>query len=190
MSPDLEAEIDRLLTDGLDQYGAGEEILALESWRKVLELDPGNEHAKDFIATATRPGGADVQADNSVQLVMTESRRLMAKGDLESAYELLRGGIGDEGFCLELETLVELVRVRLLDFYQEQLGDLGAIPQPPPDPSTLTGYNLPKDAGFLLSLLDGSTSIRDLVTISGMDAFDALRTLVGLVRAGLVEVRR
>ena len=50
----------------------------------------------------------------------------------------------------------------------------------------ITKFNLPSDAGFLLSLVDGSTSVADLVSLSGMDAFEALRTFRGLLETGIV----
>jgi predicted transcriptional regulator len=54
------------------------------------------------------------------------------------------------------------------------------------DLAEVTRYNLHTDAGFLLSLLDGATTVEDLVSLSGMDAFDALRILNNLIDAGIV----
>ena len=49
-------------------------------------------------------------------------------------------------------------------------------------------FNLPTTAGFVLSLVDGSTSVNDLMSLSGLDAFDTLRILTGLIDAGIVEI--
>jgi hypothetical protein len=49
-------------------------------------------------------------------------------------------------------------------------------------------FNLPADAGFLLSMVDGATPAADLVALSGMDPFDALRALQRLLEAGILEV--
>jgi hypothetical protein len=49
-------------------------------------------------------------------------------------------------------------------------------------------FNLPAHAGFLLSLVDGNTSMGDVVSLSGMDVFEALRVLNGLLEAGILAV--
>jgi hypothetical protein len=49
-------------------------------------------------------------------------------------------------------------------------------------------FNLPAQAGFMLSLIDGDTSVGDIVSLSGMDSFEALRVLNGLVDAGIVSL--
>ena len=48
-------------------------------------------------------------------------------------------------------------------------------------------FNLPATAGFVLSQVDGATSVTDLVSLSGLDEFDTLRILSHLLDAGIVE---
>ena len=50
-------------------------------------------------------------------------------------------------------------------------------------------YNLPAAAGFLLSAIDGRISVDELIAVSGMDPFEALRALANLLDAGIVEAR-
>jgi hypothetical protein len=38
-------------------------------------------------------------------------------------------------------------------------------------------------------MVDGTTSVADLISVSGMDAFEALHTLSSLMEAGIVEMR-
>jgi hypothetical protein len=49
-------------------------------------------------------------------------------------------------------------------------------------------FNLPADAGFLLSLVDGQTTVQEIVSISGMDAFDAFQILKSLLEANIAAV--
>ncbi len=42
--------------------------------------------------------------------------------------------------------------------------------------------------GFLLSLVDGNTTVREIVSISGMDAFDAFRIMKGLLETKIAAV--
>ena len=50
----------------------------------------------------------------------------------------------------------------------------------------LKKLDLPSDAGFMLTIVDGSTSVTDLISASGLDAFQALRALRALIEAGAV----
>ena len=50
-------------------------------------------------------------------------------------------------------------------------------------------FNLPANAGFVLSMIDGHTNVSDLLALTGMDPFDALHVFTRLVDAGIVEVR-
>ena len=52
----------------------------------------------------------------------------------------------------------------------------------------LLRFNLPPDAGFLLSMMDGHTRVDELLTVSGMDPFDVLHLLGRLEAAGIVEI--
>ncbi len=55
------------------------------------------------------------------------------------------------------------------------------------DASTPTGCAL-FGMGFMLSLVDGKTSIDELIALSGKDAFEALRILNERVAAGIAEL--
>ena len=191
MSESKEEQVVRLLRTGLDHYGDGDDVQAVEAWRQVLELEPSNAKARDFLADASRSGPAKevLAALDTAESVITDARALVDAGELEDALEIMQSGSVELGSSLEIEALIELVRVELVKRYRDRLGDMASVPVVHGDPARLTQFNLPANAGFILSLLDGSTPLTDLVTLSGMDAFDALRTLVGLVDAGIVELR-
>jgi len=55
-------------------------------------------------------------------------------------------------------------------------------------PDQLLRFDLPPEAGFLLSMLDGRTRIEELMTVSALDALDVLHLLARLEKAGIVEV--
>jgi hypothetical protein len=89
---------------------------------------------------------------------------------------------------IELEGYVDLVRSRLVKVYRERIGPGKGIPRVMVPASQITRYNLPAEAGFLLSLTDGSICFDELLSVSGMAPFEALRTLAGLVEACIVGV--
>ena len=89
---------------------------------------------------------------------------------------------------LEFEATVELVRSRLYRAYSERIVDPDRVPRQRSDAGAIESYNLPPDAGFLLSIVDGGTSVAELISLSGMDSFQALHTLCGLLDAGILEL--
>ena len=119
---------------------------------------------------------------------MSRERRVNV-GELEEALELLLRAVEGASFSIEREATIELLRGALFRDYRASVGDLNSVPVVIADPSELTKYNLPANAGFLLSLLDGVTDLESLVTVSGMDSFEALRTTRKLIDVGLVEMR-
>lgn len=189
-----EQRITRLLEKGLEAYGDGDIARAILTWEEVLVLDPGNEQARDYIKTADRrsrprppknPGTSP-----AVRAIAGEARQLVADGHLDAALDLLASAAEGMPAGLEVQALLDLVRARLVVQYRAAFGDPGAIPTCASSPSDLTRYNLPSEAGFLLSMVDGSTCVADLVSLSGMDDFEALRLLHGLREAGIVETSR
>jgi hypothetical protein len=53
----------------------------------------------------------------------------------------------------------------------------------------LTQLHLDHHAGFLLSLMDGTTTVETLLDVSGMQADEALRLLDDLIRQGVVALK-
>jgi len=185
-------KIERLLGEGLDLYGMDEISKAIVAWKEVLALDPENVEAADYIKTADRrkhprPEQTDKTAA-AVAAVVLEARSLIESQELEGAHDMLKSAAEADLSNLELELLVDLVRGRLFALYCDEI-DLDAAPKRSAESASLKGYNLPANAGFFLSLVDGRTPVADLLALSGMDRFEALRLLRGLLESGLVGMR-
>jgi len=182
--------IARLLREGLDHYGVGEVSEAILLWREVLLLDPDDEHARDYIKTADRRNDPrplkSERTDGAVLALLNEARQLIAKDEFQAALDLIVSAGEADLSSLELEATAELVRSHLHLQYLGIVGDLSAIPVLREAPNDLTRFNLPSEAGFILSLVDGGTSIGQLMSLSGMDAFEALRLIGALLDTGIV----
>ena len=187
-----EDAIARLLAEGLDHYGSDEIGPAIHAWRKVLELDPENAEALDYMQTADRREQRRLsprdQMSDAARRIVHEVRPMISAGDFEGALDLLRSASESDPAALEVDVTTELVRSRLLRLYAARVGNLGAVPVLCGDPGDLTRYNLPPDAGFILSLVDGTTCLADLISLCGMDAFEALRIVGNLLDAKIVEM--
>ena len=183
-------QIATLLREGLHDYGEGQVDAAVRAWARVLELDPGNADARDYIdsvgvvAEWAEPGPAEI---DSVELgLLEETLSLASSGRLDDAYRLIEGGMEGQELDLEALAVMELVRGRLIPVYRAAFEASGP-PQLSVESSEILKFNLPPQARGLVSLCDGSTDVADLPGASGMDDFDTLYNLKGLVDAGLVQ---
>jgi len=187
MDDSMENKVSELLQQGLELYGTGEVSQAFLLWREVMRLDPGNAEALDYIRDADRrskPRGDGPKA--AERDVVDEARRFIHAENEEAALELLSNAPHAGG--MEAEAMVELLRARLYHRYRMSLGDLSRTPRVSRDAAAdLGSRNLPPSAGFLLSMVDDSTPLCDLVSVSGMDRFEALRSVYQMVEAGILE---
>jgi hypothetical protein len=90
---------------------------------------------------------------------------------------------------IEVEGFVDAIRSQLLQRYRKRVGETGAAPKLMIQPSEITHHHLPADAGFVLSLVDGETTVEQLIALSGLDAFEALRILNHLIDAGIAGLQ-
>jgi tetratricopeptide (TPR) repeat protein len=184
-------EIRRLMARGLDLYALGQIEEATACWRQVLARDPQHAEARDYLQAAA----GDTEAPTP------GARPARGGGPLAEAVGLLRGGELPEGLALletlahrepgnlEAQALLELARGSLLRVYRARVGSGDAVPRVRISTKEVMKYNLPAAAGFLLSAIDGRISVDELIAVSGMDPFEALRALANLLAAGIVEAR-
>ena len=187
MDQSTQEKIAKMLAQGLEFYGAGDFPSAFLTWNEVLEIDPGNEEALDYLRDADRRekprDHASAVGDRS--LVETARGILRSEG-AEAALELL--GSVDLSGRLECEAMVELLRANLFEHYRAELGNPMKVPRIVRGSDTdLQNRNLPSSAGFLLSMVDGQTALGDLISVSGMDRFDAMRSISRMFDAHILE---
>jgi tetratricopeptide (TPR) repeat protein len=186
MSPN-EAEIGRLMARGLDLYGLGQVREATECWRRVLALDPEHAEARDFLQTAGGESEAVAAPASGDAVLVEEAVALLRRGQLAEGLDLLESVAGREPGRLDVQAFVELARAALLRVYRRNVGSGERTPRVRISTDQVLKYNLPASAGFLLSLIDGHTSIDELLALSGMDPFEVLRGVSNLLDAGIVE---
>jgi len=124
----------------------------------------------------------------SAEILLQDALEAIEIEDLEGALDLLRAAAARDPDRIELEGFVDGVRCHLLKQYRDQVGDLQAIPRVVADKHAVMRFNLPADAGFLLSLVDGQTTVQEIVSIAGMDAFGASRILKNLLEVNIAAV--
>jgi len=187
-----------MVREGLDAFGIGDVGRAVECWQGVLRLDPEHAEAREFLETAlssSRDGtlapapepdpGEDPLSSESL---LREARELVRRDELEMALDHLSLVAQLDPGRAEVQGYIEMVRSRLLRRYRDKVGEFRWVPRVVAKPEAIKRYNLAADAGFLLSLLDGATSVDQVLSLSGMDAFQCLRILCRLVDAGIAVV--
>jgi len=182
-------EIRRLIDEGLELYGTGEVSEAFRVWGRALALDPDNEVVLDYMRTADRrrmPRPEKSSAEKRSDALLGEARAMLDAGSIEEAHELVSQGA--DGALLAVESMADLIRVKLHERDRERFGDLSGVPVVS-NTEALTQFNLGPDAGFLLSYMDGRTALSDIVSLSNMGAFDTLRMVARLCDAGILELR-
>ena len=175
----------RLLAEGLELFGQDRIDQAVACWREVLALDPTHREARDYLerAGAAAPPGEE-RAGTAKGLALAE------QGEHEQALALLERATRAAPRDLEAQAALDLVRAHLYARYRKSIGSGSGRPRLKVGPDQLLRFDLPPEAGFLLSMLDGRTRIEELMTVSALDALDVLHLLARLERAGIVEVVR
>ncbi len=135
-------------------------------------------------APAPRVGFAEPIAVLSPSPQQGASRTAMkdryAMGDFTGALEIAEALLVSDSADLEAQRYATSCRDVLTQMYLSRLGGLDQVINVVLPPEELRWLNLDHRAGFLLSLVDGASTIDELLDISGMPRLDALRILATL----------
>jgi len=174
--------IKKYFDEGLVLYGVGKFEEAVKIWREILKLDPGNSQAVDYIQSA---GFSPEQTDNPIE----EARRLLDQKQPEEAYGIASNILRKDPSDTEAKILLEVIEKSMAELYKNIFSDTKKIPSLEVDFSELLNYPLEKNDGFLLSLIDGKTSVQDIIDVSGMQEFDVLRIVSKLQRLEIISIK-
>lgn len=103
-----------------------------------------------------------------------------AMGDFSGALEIAESLLAADMSDLEAQRYATSCRDVLTQMYLSRLGGLDQVINVVLSPEELRWLNLDHRAGFLLSLVDGISTIEELLDISGMSRLDALKVLATL----------
>lgn len=109
-----------------------------------------------------------------------------ALGDFTGALRAAELLLGQHPEDLEASHVAATSRERLVHFHLARLGGLGAVLDLKVAGAEVRWLGLDHRAGYLLSCVDGSTTIEELVDLSGMPKHEALRLLAELLEGGAV----
>ena len=118
-----------------------------------------------------------------------EMRDRFSLGDYTGALEMSELILAEEPGNLEAAECGENCRTVLEGMYAARLGPLERIPMVVVPRAQMRWLSMDHRAGFILSLIDGSSTVDMILDVSGMPKLDALRILLDLVQQKIVAFR-
>jgi hypothetical protein len=131
-------------------------------------------------APALAPSGVDAR------LRRVEER--FAQGDYGKAFMMAEALLDEQPESARARRYVESCREMLRQTYLARLGDGARVPIVVLGALELSQLPLDHRAGFLLSRIDGSSSIDEILDVCGMPALDALRIIYELLQEGVIRI--
>jgi hypothetical protein len=145
-------------------------------------LDAGHEH--DALALVGRVPSAGVAAFDLVQ----EMADRFALGDFSGALRVAHLLLGQNPEDELAAHYAQVACQKLEGLYCSRLLASGRVPEKSASESELRWLGLDPQVGALLSRIDGSTDVDEVIRLSGMPRLDALRALIQLVEAQVVRL--
>ena len=127
--------------------------------------------------------------ERTIEDPAAEMRERFSLGDYTGALEMSELILAEEAGNLEAAECGENCRSVLEQMYAARLGPLDRIPMVVVPRTQMRWLSMDHRAGFILSLIDGSSSVDLILDVCGMPKLDALRILHELVQQKIVAFR-
>jgi hypothetical protein len=142
----------------------------------VLELDLGEVARSGPPPAVLMPSAPQSARDGEI----TEMKDRYAMGDFTGALVVAEGLLEVNGDDIDAQRYAQSCRDVLMQMYAARLGSLSQRVRVAVPGDQIRWLSLDHRAGFVLSLIDGSSTVEELLDISGMNRLDALRILFTL----------
>ena len=146
------------------------------------ELDPSGIHTADTFLPE-RGSERSITARG----VLSEVDSLFAAGDFEAALAVAQSILRIDPESAEAASYAESCRLRLRLSYASRLGSLLRVVVQVTSHEDVRRLRLDHRAGFVLSCVDGFSTVEDILDVAGMPELDALRLLVELYDRGVID---
>ena len=118
----------------------------------------------------------------------SDMRDRFALGDFSGALEVAVSLLEEDPMNAEAASYAESCREKLFSMYAAKLGSMEEIPRVIVPPDQVRWLTLDHRAGFVLSCIDGYSSIEEILDVSGMSPLDALKVLHELLQQRIIAV--
>jgi len=113
----------------------------------------------------------------------------VAVGDYSGALEIAELLLTDDPNNFAVKTCADSCRAVLKQMYATRIGPLDRVPMVAIARDQLRWLSIDHKAGFVLSLVDGVSSLEMIIDVSGMPQLDTLRILSELVQQRIISLR-
>jgi hypothetical protein len=120
---------------------------------------------------------------------IVEMQERFALGDYSGALVMAESMLDENPTHVEAREYAESCRSVLQQMYTARIGPLDRVPVVEVAPDQLRWLSIDHRTGFILSLVDGVSSLEMILDVSGMPPLDALRMLFELVQQRIISVR-
>jgi hypothetical protein len=127
--------------------------------------------------------------ERTIEDPMAEMRERFSLGDYSGALEVAELLLAEDPADAEVIECADQCRTVLEGMYAARLGSLEQVPAVIVQRTQLRWLSIDHRAGFVLSLIDGSSSLEMILDVSGMPRLDAMRILVELIAQRIVALR-
>ena len=138
---------------------------------------------------AIGPSNAPEITERTIEDPVAEMRERFSLGDYTGALEMAELMLAEEPGNLEAAECGENCRTVLEGMYAARIGPLDRVPMVVVPRSQMRWLSIDHRAGFILSLVDGSSSVEMILDVCGMPKLDALRILQELVQQKILAFR-
>jgi hypothetical protein len=119
---------------------------------------------------------------------LEELADLLADKDYRSALVVAEGILADDPNDLDAKEASLRCRAELESVYAERLGSLLQVPSVAVSMKEMTSLALDNRSAFILSLVDGVSTLDMILDMSGMQRLEALRVLHELIQHGTLKL--
>lgn len=119
---------------------------------------------------------------------LLEMRDRFAMGDFSGALAIAEEILNKSPDQKEATSLAEKCRDVLFDMYGSRLSNLDEPPRIIMSPDQLRWLSLDHRAGFLLSMVDGLSTLEEILDVSGMSRLDSMRILCELLDRKVITI--
>jgi hypothetical protein len=155
---------------------------------QVLDPGPsGSIEAAVLGALGTQP--PPEITERTIEDPAAEMRERFSLGDYTGALEMAELILAEEPGNVEAAECGENCRTVLEGMFAARLGPLNRVPLVVVPRTQMRWLSIDHRAGFILSLVDGASSVDQILDVCGMPKLDALRILYELVQQKIVAFR-
>ncbi|MDX2086655.1 MAG: hypothetical protein SFX73_02340 [Kofleriaceae bacterium] len=157
----------------------------------VLPFDPVEARAVQILhdVDATAPAGEpkDEQTRRRITTLLERAAVWSAEGDLDRAVAAVDLALNEDPNSALAQKLIQRHRDSIMQVFQSFLGDLARQPMLARPLHELANAPISPRAAFLLSRVDGTLTIDEILDVSGMPRMEAYRYLCQLFLRGILR---